>query len=165
MSDLWRATATSLVNISENFNSQECVAALKHLKSGKAPGPNSVCPELITHAEAALKSCLYGFLSSRLSHLKIPKVWRRALVVAIPKPKKPVVIPKSYRPIFLLCVPYKIFEKLIHARIEPMVDPFHPREQAGFRQGRSTVDQTVLLTQNIKDSFVAEKNAGAVFVI
>ena len=152
------------MNISESFTSQEFAAALKNLKPGKAPGPDSICPELITHAGAALKSWLCGFLSSCLRHLKIPKVWRRALVVAIPKPKKPVEGSKSYRPISLDCVPYEILQRLIHARVEPIVDPLLPREQAGFRRGRSTVDQTVLLTQNIENSFEAKKKAGAVFV-
>ena len=147
MSDLWRATSTSPVNISESFTSQEFAAALKHhLKHGKAPGPNSICPQLIIHAGVALKSWLCGFLSSCLRHLKIPKIWRRALVVATSKPKKLVEDPKSYRPISLLCVPYKILERLIHARVEMIVDPLFPRKQAGFRRGRSTVDQTVLLT-------------------
>ena len=71
---------------------------------------------------------------------------------------------KSYRPIFLLCVPYKILEGLIYARFEPLIDPLFPKEQAGFRRGKSTVDQVVLLTQNIKDSFKPKKKAGAVFV-
>ena len=53
---------------------------------------------------------------------------------------------------------------LIHAHVELIVDPLLPREQAGFRQGRSTMDQTVLLTENIEDSFEAKKKAGAVFV-
>ena len=52
----------------------------------------------------------------------------------------------------------------MHARVEPIVDPLHPRKQARFRWGRSTVDQTVLLTQNIEDSVEAKKKAGAVFV-
>ena len=127
-------------------------------------GPDSICPELLLHAGAALKSWLCGFLSSCLHHLKIQKIWRRALVVAIPKPMTPVKDPKSYHPISLLCVPYKILERLIYTRIEPIVDPLLPREQAGFRQGRSTVDQTVLLTQHIEDSFETKKKAGAVFV-
>ena len=98
MSDLWRATPTSSVNISKSFTSQEFSAALKLLKPGKAPGPDSIFPELTTHAGAALKSWLLGFLSSCLRHLKILKVWRRALVVAIPKPKKPVEDPKAIAP-------------------------------------------------------------------
>ena len=82
----------------------------------------------------------------------------------IPKPKNPVEDPKSYRPISLLCISYKILERLIHARVEPIVDPLLPREQARFRRRRSTVDQAVLLTQNIEDPFEAKKKAGAVFV-
>ena len=85
--------------------------------------------------------------------------------VATPSLGSPAVEdPKSYRPISLLCVPYKILERLIYTRIEPIVDPLLPRKQAGFRQGRSTVDQTVLLTQHIEDSFETKKKAGAVFV-
>ena len=164
VSDLWRATATSPVNISESFVSQEFAAALKHLKPGKAPGRDSICPELITHTGAALKFWLCSFLFSCLRHLKIPKIWRRAPVVAIPEPKKPVEDPKSYCPISLLCVRYKILEKLIHARVAPIVDPLLPREQARFRRGSSIVDPTVLRTQNIEDSFEAKKKAGAVFV-
>ena len=95
---------------------------------------------------------------------QILKVWRRAPVVAIPQPKKPVEDPKSYRHISLVCIPYKILKRLIHACVESMVVPLLPREQAGFQWGRSTVDQTVLLTQNIEDLFEVKKKAGAVFV-
>ena len=53
VSDLWRPIPTSPVSIYESFISQEFAAGLKHLKPGKAPGPDSICPELITHAGAA----------------------------------------------------------------------------------------------------------------
>ena len=99
-----------------------------------------------------------------MRRFKIPKIYRRALVVAILKPKEPEEDPKSYRPIFLLCVPYKILERLIHIRVEPIIDPQLPKEQAGFQHERSTVDQTVLLTQNIEDFFDAKKKAGTVLV-
>ena len=158
--DLWRAITPDEVNISDNFSQREFAASLQHLKPGKASGPDSICSELILHAGAALKSWLRDFLSSCLRRLKIPKIWRRALVVAIPKLAKPV----GYRPISLLCVSYKILERLIYARVEPLIHPLLPKEQAGFRREKSTVDQVVLLTQNIEDSFEAEKKAGAVFI-
>ena len=39
-----------------------------------------------------------------------------------------------------------------------------PKKQVGFRHGKSTVDQVVLLTQNIENSFEEKKKAGAMFV-
>ena len=53
---------------------------------------------------------------------------------------------------------------MIHSRIDPVVDPQLPREQAGFRRGRSTVDQVTLLTQDIEDSFQNNEKAGVVFL-
>ena len=147
------ATTPEAVNISDNFSQREIAAALQYLKPGKAPGPNSICSEFILHAGAALMSWLRDFLSSCLRRLKIPKIWKRALVVAILKPGKPVGDPKSYQLISLLYVSYKILGRLIYACIEPLVDSLLPKEQTGFQRKRSTVDQVVLLTQNIKDSF------------
>ena len=106
VSDFWRATTPDAVNISDNFLQREFAAALQYFKPGKAPGPDSICPKLILYAGAALKSWLRDFLSSCLRRLKISKIWRRELVVAIPKPAKPVGDSKSYRPISLLCVPW-----------------------------------------------------------
>ena len=99
VSDLWRATTPDAVNISQ----REFTAALQHLKPGKAPGHDSIFPELILHAGAVLRSWLRDFLCSYMCQLKIPKIWRRAVVVAIPKPAKPVWDAKSYRPISLHC--------------------------------------------------------------
>ena len=83
-------------------------------------------------------------------------------MVAILKPKK-LRETQGYRPISLLCVPFKILEQAsIYARIEPIVDPLLPGEQADFDMVDDT-DQVALLTQGIEDSFSAEK-AGAVFV-
>ena len=45
-----------------------------------------------------------------------------------------------------------------------MIDPLLPQKQSGFWHWRSTVDQVTLLIQDIEDSFLAKKNAGAVFV-
>ena len=57
------------------------------------------------------------FLTSCLRQLTISKIWRRPLIVAIPKPEKPSAESKSYRPISLLCVTFKILERLIYTRV------------------------------------------------
>ena len=138
VSDLWRATTPNAVNISDDFSQREFTAALQHLKPGKALSltiTDSICPELIVHAGAALKSWLHDFFSSCLRRLKIPKIWRRALVIVIPKPTKPVGDPKNYRPISLLCVPYKFLERLTYARVKALIDALLPKSRLGSDAG------------------------------
>ena len=58
-------------------------------------------------------------------------------VVAIPKPGKPLGDSKSYRPISLLYVQLKIFERLIYARVEPSsTHCCHKSWRAFDREGR-----------------------------
>ena len=118
----------------------------------------------MVHALAALKSWLNKFLSSCLHTLKIPKIWRKALVVAIPKPMKLLGDPKSYQTNLCFVYPLKILERFIYTYVKPIINPLLPYEQAGFWQGRSTVDQVILLTREIGDSFLAKKKAGTMFV-
>jgi len=58
--------------------------------------------EFILHMGSALKSWFLDFLTSCLRQLKILKIWRRALIVAIPKPEKALGYPKSFRSASLL---------------------------------------------------------------
>ena len=113
------------------------------------------------------KKCLgwvRKFYSFCPEHTVIPKIWRRATVVTIIKPNKPAYDPKSYRTISLMCVPYKILERLILARINLVIEPQLPSEQAGFRLGRSTIQQVLKLTWEIEKSFENGYKAGAVIV-
>ena len=66
----FKSHPASPVNISESFTSQKFAAALEHLKPGKSPGSDSICPELKTHAGAALKSWLCGFLPAPPQNFK-----------------------------------------------------------------------------------------------
>ena len=159
MSELWKILTPPDFNISEEFSDNELISALNLLKPGKAPSPESICSEFILYGGKTLKSWLREFLSSCLHHLKIPEIWTRADVVAKPKPNKPLDDARSYRPISLQSVPYKIVE-----RRKTIIDPHLPFEQAGFRRGRSTLEQVTRMSQDIEDCFENKKKAGAVFL-
>jgi len=92
LSDRWKISTSEGHSISESFRPEE-LAALRHLKPGKSPGLDSIFPEFILHAASALKSWFCDFLSSWMHHLKITKIWRRELIVAIPKPENPLGYP------------------------------------------------------------------------
>ena len=86
-------------------------------------------------------------------------------MIAIPKPGKDPSSPKSYRPISLLCIPYKLYERrLILMRISPLVDEKLTKDQAGFRPGRSCAGQLLNLTQHIEDGYERKMLTGAAFV-
>jgi len=127
LSDLWKITTLDGHSISEAFRPEEFVAALRRLKPGKSPGLISIFSEFILHAGSALKSWFCDFLNSCMRQLKIPKICRRALVVAISKPKKSLGDPKSYRPISLLCVTFKILERLMYALSKESLTHSSPR--------------------------------------
>ena len=78
----------------------QCPSAAKIWKSSR---PWFYIPIADNSCRCFLKSWLNKFLSFCMRQLKRPKIWRRALVVAIPKPNKPTTGPKSYRPNFF-CV-------------------------------------------------------------
>ena len=134
------------------------------LESGKAPGPDSIHPEFRMHLGTECQNWLRLFMTNCMQRTKIPKIWRRATIIAILKPGKSPEEAGSYRPISLLSVCFKLLERLIYNRLFPVVDPQLSREQAGFRPGRSTVEQVVKLTEYIETAFENRKKCGAVFV-
>jgi len=99
LSDLLKIPAPEGHCISEPFRQEEFATALRRLKPGKSPVLDSNFLEFILLAGLALKSWFCDSLISCMRQLKIPKIWRTALVVAIPKPEKPLVDPISYHPI------------------------------------------------------------------
>ena len=95
---------------------------------------------------------------------RILKIRWKSRVIAFPKPGKDLSLPKSFRPITLLCHQYKLFERLLLGRLIPVVELKIIPQQAGFRESISTTDQLLNLTQHIEDGFEKRLVTGAVFV-
>ena len=157
--------ATADANLSSDFTVEVLEAAIKKMKSGKAPG-RDIHTDFVMHQSAKTTTPGYMFvLHVVFPKIQVPKRPGAVLYLfALPKSNKPSQDPKSYRHISLLCVPFKSLERLLLSRIDPVVEPQLLREQAGFRRHRSTVDQVTLLTQYIEDSFQHNEKAMIVFV-
>jgi predicted metallopeptidase len=85
----------------------------------------------------------------------MPQVWKIAEVIMVPKPNKQLNEVTSYRPISLLPVVSKLFEKLLLKRLKIIIErkDIIPMYQFGFREKHSTIEQVHRLTD------VIEKNA------
>ena len=85
-------------------------------------------------------------------------------VIALLKPGKDSSLPKSYRPISLLCHTYKFLERMIVNRLNPITEHNIIKEQAAFRAGKSCTCQLLNQTQYIEDVYEKSLTTGTVFV-
>ena len=100
-----------------------------------------------------LQSWLRDFLSCCLHRLKIPKSWKRRLVVAIPKLIKPIR-PQRVIDWYLCCASPTRSSRGLSTPSRTNYKSMLPREQARFWRGKSTVDQVILMTKDIENFFV-----------
>ena len=99
------------------YPSDELRKALNTLKPGKSLGPDGVHPEFFKNLPSQSIMWLSGFYTTCIKLEQIPKLWRKAKVIDILKPGKPADDPASYRPISVLCIGFKLFERVILNRI------------------------------------------------
>lgn len=125
---------------SECPNLDEVRSAIKNLKSGKAPGPDGIYIELFKADVELTASHLHPIIESLWQVGEIPQEMKEALLIKLPK-KGDLGLTKNWRGIALQNSINKLIAKIILDRISPSIEPLLRREQAGFRRGRSCVDQ------------------------
>ena len=146
------------------FSEDEYRKGVATLKNNKAAGRDDVLVEQLKNLGPNAHKWLRAMLNNCFIDNKIPTIWRQSKIIAILKPGIDSAIPKSYRPISLLCHTYKLYERLILNRIAPTIEQHLIKEQAGFRAGKSCTSQLLNLTQHIEDGYQECKITGTAFV-
>jgi len=84
----------------------------------------------------------------------------------IAKPRKPPTEASSYRPINLLPIMSKVFERLLLHRLDETIhiDGLFPTHQFGFRNNHSTIQQCLRVVNKIKESIAGKKMCTSVFL-
>ena len=137
------------------FTLAEFLAAASNLSSSTATGPDKVAYSMLKHLpRSGMDFILYIFNLSWSSH-SFPSIWKTSFIIPIHKMGKDLDSPASFRPISLTSCVSKLFERIILSRLLFFLESnsiLSPR-QAGFRPGRSTLDQILYLSQSISDGF------------
>ena len=110
-------------NLTSPFTAQEFSNGIAALKNGKAIGLDGIFTEELKHFGQQAKRWLLELFNRCVETNHIPKIWRKSRVIVLLKPGKDLSLPKSFRPISLLCHPYKLFERLLLGRLTPVVEP------------------------------------------
>jgi hypothetical protein len=78
--------------------------------------------------------------------VKFRNWFKRAKVITILKPGKVGWDPSHFRPISLLSIVFKIFERMILQQIQHLIDAVVSVSQTGFRKNCSRTEQVLALT-------------------
>ena len=132
-------------NLSSDFIEEDILLVLKEIKLNKAAGFDGVFPEMLKNCGPLARSWLCCFFNNILDTGNLPTEFKRAKVLSVLKPGKDGSDVAHFRPISLLSVTYKLFERLILSRIEPVIDKALPISQVGFRKNRSCAEQLAAL--------------------
>ena len=137
-----------------DFNEGDILKIIRALNINKAHGHDSISIRMIkTCDESLLKPLLTLFKNShKLSYY--PDIWKKSNIIPAHK-KNDKQLLNNYRPISLLPIFGKIFEKIIFNRIydfllkEELLNP----NQSGFRPPDSYINQLLTTTHEIFEAF------------
>jgi ribonuclease HI len=136
----------------------EISAALKQLRPFTAPGPDAVRNFMLQWTKSAVTNTLVMLFSLCIRHSYFPAVFKHGNLVVIPKLQATSFdTHKALRPITLLNVMGKLFERILLNRIEPCTSSSLDSSQFGFVKGSSTesvhLQLTNFLESNVHDQY------------
>ena len=148
------------------FTPAEVWREIRSTNPHKAPGYDLITGKILKalpRKAIVLLTIIYNSIL-RLGHF--PLQWKYALVIMIAKPGKPPQQTNAYRPISLLPLLSKIFERLLITRINDALskDELLPLHQFGFREGHSTIQQCHRIVNRIRESLEQKKVCASVFL-
>ena len=147
--------ADNSLPINQPLSISELDNALASIKQkDKAPGADPVCYQMLAQLPTSFKEILLHFFNKCFLSGQLPILWKEAEVFTLLKEGKLATDPDSYCPISLTPHTSKIFERLLNTRLEYFLEKnkIIPECQSGFRKFRSTTDNLVYLTENIKNT-------------
>ena len=130
----------SLEDCTPDLSIDELSNAILHLKNGKAPGVDMISAEEIVASGKEGEQALFSLCRRIWQKEEFPDEWKQSVILPIHK-KKDKLICDNYRGISLLCHSQKMMASVMLQRIKARTEEILSEAQAGFRSGRSTIDQ------------------------
>ena len=140
------------------FQHSEVATFLRKTKK-RAPGPREIPHIALRALPPNVSLAITRLFNASLACGYFPKPFKTANIRLIPKPNKTNTDPSNYRPISLLSLIGKIFEKLLNYRLRIHLDihDLIPLHQYAYRQFSSTEDALNTILTYIDCNFRAKR--------
>ena len=119
---------------------EEVEEAIRSLPNEKSPGIDGIPGELIKHGGESMISTLTEICQKCWEQKKWPTEWTKSIIIPLPK-KGNTKQCQNYRTISLICHASKVLLRIILNRLKSQAESLLAEEQAGFRPGRSSMEQ------------------------
>lgn len=148
------------------FRLDDVITAIHKLPLRKSPGYDLISSEVLRQLPVVGARFLLFLFNAILRTSYFPIQWKFSTVIMVPKPNKPSHLSSSYRPISLLPVVSKLFERLLLPRITSYfeISSTIPKHQFGFRSEHSTIHQLQRVVDYIANGFERKLNTVGVFL-
>lgn len=158
--------ATNLQSIPETSLSEIHHVIMCELKKKKSPSFDLLTAEILQHLPLTIMFKLTQIINSSFKIGYVPSLWKVSEIMMIPKPGKPTSDIKSYRPISILPILSKVYEKILLRRMNAIVvtQNILPNHQFGFRSQHSTIDQVHRICDVIEKALEERKVCSALFL-
>ena len=133
---------------------EEIISLIRHLNPNKASGSDGISGQMLLLCDNSVVLPLKIIFQNILVTSTYPDMWKLANVTPIFKKGDKQLI-KNYRPISLLPICGKIFEKIIFNNLYSYLTTNNliTKNQSGFRPGDSTTNQLLYLVNEIHEAF------------
>ena len=159
-------TPSRLATPVKKFKLAEVGSAIKQVRSRKAPGYDLITGRMWQELPDVGLRAITLIFNSILRTGYFPGQWEVSQIITILNPGKPAEEVTSYRPIGLLPILSKLFEKTFLTRIQPIIRDKRiiPDHQFGFRRKCATIEQVHRMTNVINKALESDKYCTAAFL-
>ena len=142
-----------------HFTDDDILLLIRNLQPGKANGPDGISARMLLLCDNSVVLPLSLIFQNILLTGIFPDLWKQANVTPIHKKGDKQII-KNYRPISLLPICSKLFEKIVFKHLYNFLisNTLLTKNQSGFRPGDSTINQLTSLVNDIHKSFDNRKS-------
>ena len=136
------------------FEDEKILSLIRNLNPDKAMGPDGISTRMLLISDTSIVLPLKIIFHNIIRTSIYPDLWKYANITPTHKKNNKQQI-KNYRPISLLPICGKIFEKLIFDSLYAYLDTNNliTKNQSGFRPGDSTCNQLLYLVNEIQEAF------------
>eukprot|EP00924_Labyrinthula_sp_SR-Ha-C_P000152 augustus_masked-scaffold_39-processed-gene-2.89-mRNA-1 protein AED:1.00 eAED:1.00 QI:0/0/0/0/1/1/4/0/1303 len=144
----------------------EVMVCIRKLKNNRATGVDCIYSEVFKASPTVQKILLreiQELLRKTSFRQIIKKYFCLGKIIHIYKQKGEKNSPGSYKPIALLNTAFKLTTKIIHNRLQPIINKL-PSYQAGFRSGHSTINKIEILNNIVKKKLLQNTKLKLLFI-